>query len=50
MAYYRGLNINIRCIEINDTLRFEDDGIGLNINIRCIEIKETLTEHTRRCR
>ena len=38
MAYYRGLNINIRCIEIKKPEAKLVVPYELNSNIRCIEI------------
>lgn len=37
MAYYRGLNSNIRCIETLMKLLIQFTEIILNSNIRCIE-------------
>lgn len=39
MAYYRGLNSNIRCIEIKWISKTKSCRSVLNSNIRCIEIK-----------
>ena len=38
MAYYRGLNSNIRCIEIIYQSTQKQVAAALNSNIRCIEI------------
>ena len=38
MAYYRGLNINIRCIEMYTAMTGQPAFNILNINIRCIEM------------
>ena len=45
MAYYRGLNINIRCIEINIARAKAIEQEKLNINIRCIEIRLSIRSY-----
>ena len=37
------ININMRCIEIIDTVTNDDDTTSININMRCIEIVDVTT-------
>ena len=36
------ININMRCIEMNEVLHYTTDSDRININMRCIEINNQL--------
>ena len=39
------ININMRCIEITETVKNEPTSYTININMRCIEINSGLSYH-----